>query len=216
MGIFLLHEGYRLCQTLTTALAGWLLPYFGQKFKLKGHLAHRLGLPGQWESGTSVLEAACAVCQGVYQPMRELASWKLGSVWHGEPSQASLLRYPMSQLLATLVPLKTFRLQAVWWKILLRVIVCPLILHIPCAASFPVVCHSFALLCYCIPGLDAPTVSNCELVVLLLSSSTYCLFLNYCFYFCAVNVNQPEKMWWLIYVDVFENNACAYFNITMR
>lgn len=160
--------------------------------------------PQQWEVGTSVLEVACAVWHSVCQPARELASWKLPSVWHGEPSQASLLRYPVSQLLVTLVRLKTFRLQAVWWKRLLRVTVCALVLQEPCAGAFPSVCHSFALLCYCIPGVDAPTVGNCELAVLLLSSSTYCLSLSYRFYFCAVNANQPEKRWLCFHL-------CRYF-----
>lgn len=75
-----------------------------------------------------------------------------------------------------------------------------------CVSHTPV-CHSLPPLSYCIPGLDAPTFSRCELVAFLLSSSTYCLSPSCSFYFCAENVNQPEKMRWFIYVGVFENNV---------
>lgn len=128
-----------------------------------------------------------------------------------EPSQAFLgICWPHgsfpSQLLVTPVPLKIFTLQAAWWKRLVIVIVCAVIRQMPRAVAYARVCRSLPLLCCCIPGLDAPTLSRCELVAFLLSSSTYC-FSPSCSYFCAENINQPEKMWWFIYVGVFENNV---------
>lgn len=215
-GIFLLHGGYRLCQALATALPAWLLAHFGQKFGLKGHLQHRVGTPGPlgWKVVPHCSNSLCNVA-GCLPAAWELLSWKLGTVWHGEPSQASLFRCPVSHLLVTLLPLKTFRLQAAWWKRLLRVTVCALILQMPRAGAFPSVCYSFALLLHSWAGRSY-SLGNCELAVLLLSSFTYSLSPGYCFYFCAVNVNQTEKMWWFIYVNVFENNVCVYFNITMR
>lgn len=94
-----------------------------------------------WGHGSGKVAPQClkqpVQCGSVCQPAPELASWNLASVWHGQPSQASLLRRPESQLLVTLVPLRMCRLQTARWKRLGRFAVCALILQIPCAGAFP-------------------------------------------------------------------------------
>lgn len=143
------------------------------------------------EGGTSLLEQPVQ-CGRVSASSLGAAFLKAGNslAWGAQPSLP--LQMPRVSSASHPSTFENFQVASSLVK-KIRVTVCALILQMPHAGAFPSVCYSFALLLHSWAGRSY-SLGNCELAVLLLSSFTYSLSPGYCFYFCAVNVNQTEKM----------------------
>lgn len=141
-------------------------------------------------------------------------TWKLGSVWHGgaQPSLAGdILASQMLPISAVSHPQTSENFQVASnpvKKISKSHCVCCNSTNTMCCVIHLMVSQPPPPLCYCIPGVDAP-LSTWDLPAFLISSSTYCLSPSFFFCFSAENVNQPEKIWWFVYVGGFENNGLA-------